>query len=361
MVDVTLKPIEIAKGVWEHALNEDRKNKGEFNYKDSKIYHYYGVLAMFAAGQAAHYAKDEAWLKEVNDMLGRYPDDFDAPDLKFPYNFDNYRCGGTAKSWMALHGYFPHQKEVLREYAEKTMAAPRSHDGIMCMPRCPEKEQIWIDSIYAVTPYMLHTGLLLGEQNYIDFGCDQCFKMYDVFLDPATGLVHQSRGFMGDKTTISEDHWSRGNGWCYIGLTELIRYLPKDDKNYEGAVKRFVDLSNAFVKFQSKKGLWKQEMAVEYSWEESSGTGLILYGLGVGMRKGLLDKATFMPVFEKGVRALVRFCLEDDFATLRCCHGFLFRCIPGGSGYCIRVHLRRYAVQGRGAFLRAIHPGAFGG
>ncbi|MEE1042902.1 MAG: glycoside hydrolase family 88 protein [Clostridia bacterium] len=327
MTNVTYTPLEIAKGMWNHALGEDRK-RGVYTYRDSKIYNYYGILAMFAAGQFADFVKDEEWLEEIKGMLKRYPEEFfTAPDLFFKCSFDNYICGGIAKSWMVLNGYFEDHKEYLREYAEKILAQPHDRDGIICDRSYPEMERIWIDVVYAVTPYMLHTGLVLNEQRYIDYACEQCFKMYDLLLDKECGLLHQSRGFMADVKAISEDHWSRGNGWGYIGLTELVRYLPKTDKNYEGAVRRFVDLSKAIAKYQSKKGLWKQEMTEKYSWEESSGTGLFLYGIGVGMRHGLLDKEEFMPVFEKGIKALTCFCLEDDFATQGTCCGFLTRAI----------------------------------
>ena len=60
--------------------------------------------------------------------------------------------------------------DVLREYADMTLEAPKSFDGILCGPKWyPEEERIWIDVIYAALPYMLFAGFALKEDKYIDF------------------------------------------------------------------------------------------------------------------------------------------------------------------------------------------------
>ena len=319
-----MKTITLAKKVWDYAYHMQEEQGENVTYRGSALYHYYGILSMFAAAQAAYHSNDEEWMKQVTDLLEKYPFEFESPEIYFGYNFDNYRVGGMGKAWLCMKGFFDEDhKEAVREYAEKTMVAPKSHDGILCMPRCPEDEKIWIDTVFAVTPYMLYAGLLFNEEKYIDFAVEQCFKMYDVFMDHSNGLLHQARGFMGDKTTISHDHWSRGNGWGYIGMTELVRYLPKDSKYYKEAVERFVAHSEALIKYQDIRGLWRQSIAEPLAWEEESGTGLILYGIGVGIRLGLLDKEKFMPAYVKGLEGLAKYCINDDYSIERCCHGCL--------------------------------------
>ena len=135
---------------------------------------------------------------------------------------------------------------------------------------------------------MLYAGLLLDEKKYIDFAVEQCFLHYDVFMDESNGLLHQARGFMGDKTTISHDHWSRGNGWGYIGLIELVRYLPEDSEYRQEAIDRFVAHSKAILKYQDLKGLWRQSMCEPLAWEESSGTGIFLYGFGTDYKRAMV-------------------------------------------------------------------------
>lgn len=326
-----MKPIEIAKNVWEHAfVVQERIDRGELP-QYSVLFHYFGMLTLYASAQAANCVEDKEWLKKIKEMLDEYPKNFDTPKLKFIPNFVNYRMGGLAKAWMCMNGFYDddeYQLEQLRLHAEETLVSPKSHDGILCNPYQPEKELIWIDIVYAVVPYMVYAGIKLNEERYIDFAVDQTFKLYDVFLDKSNGLLHQARGFMGDKTTISHDHWSRGNGWGYIGLTELIRYLPETSKHYAEVKERYIAHSKAILKYQDYRGLWKQSMAEPLAWEESSGTGIFLYGFGVGLRIGVLDKDEFMPAFEKGIDGLVKVCINKDFSIEKCCTGCL---CPGGT------------------------------
>lgn len=323
-----MRTMTLAKRVWEHAC-EVHEKAGDKACYESVLHHYYGLLTLYAAAQAADYSNDKEWMDKVVSMLGRYPFEFESPDIYFRYNFDNYRVGGLGKPWLMLKGYFDDEhKEEVRKYAELTMNAPKSHDGILCMPHRPEDELIWIDIAYAVTPYMLFAGLLLDEEKYINFGVEQTFKMYDVFMDHSNGLLHQARGFMYDKTTISHDHWSRGNGWGYLAMAELVRYLPKDSKYYDEAVKRFVAHTEALVKFRDERGIWRQSIAEPLAWLEESGSAIFLYGIGIGIRKGILDKDTYLPILEDGTAALIKLCIKEDGSVDRCCRG----CLCVGSG-----------------------------
>lgn len=288
------------------------------------VCHYYGLLALFALAQTAFEAKDEKLMEKCVTMLCAYPDKIDHPR----YNFANYEVGGAGKAWLAYKGLLDGEKERIREYAEKTLTAPKSKEGILCWPSDEEKNKIWIDTVYAVTPFMLYAGLALREESYIDFAAEQCYRMYEFFLDKTCGLLHQSRGFMPDKTRVSADHWSRGNGWGYLGLTELVSALPKESKHRPKAEQYFKELSRSLLACQTEKGVWRQELLSDYAWDESSGTALILYGFGVGLRLGLLDAETYSAPYQKGMQALVRYFISEDCSTLMCCQG----CLCPGEG-----------------------------
>jgi len=298
------------------------------------VQHYYGLLALYGLAQTAVESKSSRLLKKCIDLLALYPDKVVHPS----YNFENYRAGGNGKAWLVMMesmgkleagtGFSDEQKEIVREYAEKTLQAPKDRNGILCMPGRPELEQIWIDVVTAVTPYMLFAGLAFDEDRYIDFAAEQCFKMYEIFLDPDCGLLHQCRGFMEDKEAFSEDHWSRGNGWGYLGLAELVQYLPDDSPHRAKAKQYFKELSAAMLRYQGPNGLWRQEMTVDTCWEESSGTGLILYGYGIGLRLGLLDRETYYGAFERGIKGLSDLCINEDFSTENSCPG----CLCPGNG-----------------------------
>ena len=287
-----MKPMIIAKKIWERAVAvHNEVGTSSKYYGAAPLYSYPALFTLWSASQAALYSGDEEWLDEIKSYLARYPFEFEEPDMNFRTNFEGHRVGGLAKGFAMMNGFFEDHKGVLREHAEKTINGPHTYDGIACGINDPKKVRIWIDIVAGVTPLMLYAGLVLNEPRYIDYAVDQCFKMYDVFMDKSNGLLHQARGFYEDPERVSDDHWSRGNGWGIIGLSEIIQYLPKDHKCYNEAVERFKAHCAALIKYQDFRGLWRQEIPEKLSWEESSGTGIILYALGVGMRLGVLDKS----------------------------------------------------------------------
>ena len=319
-----MKPIELAKKIWDYASTLTGTKEKDPHYTSNPLRNYPGILSMSAGIQAASTAKDDKWIEEVNSYLAKYPHHFNDPDVFFNGSFDNYRIGGLGKGWAVMKGYFDEDLELIREYAEMTVNAPHSYDGIICAPY--NHDEIWVDVIFAVTPFMLYAGLILKEDKYIDYAVDQCFKMYDVFMDKSNGLLHQTRGFFEDKSKVSDDHWSRGNGWGLLGMTELIKYLPEDSKHYPEAVKRFRAHCEALIKHQNFRGLWRQEIPEPLAWEEASGTGIFLYAFGAGMRRGILDKETYMPVFKKGIEGICKYCINPDLSIDK---GSCGCCCPG--------------------------------
>jgi unsaturated rhamnogalacturonyl hydrolase len=289
-----------------------------------EIKHYYGLLALYGLCQIAYESKAQDLIKSCNAILGRYPDHFDHPY----YNFECYRLGGNAKAWSMMMGLVDKDKVLLKTYADKTLNGCADKDGILCLPGTEDKGLIWIDVVAAVTPFMLYAGIVLENDTYIDFAVDQCIKMYEVFIDKTCGLLHQSRGFREGIKSLSEDHWSRGNGWGYIGLTELVKYLPANSPHRSKVETYYLEMSNSILKYQTDKGLWRQEMTEPLSWEESSGSAIFVYGLGAGIRLGLLKEDSFKNGFKQGIYGLINYCINSDFSTELSCPG----CLCPGEG-----------------------------
>jgi len=299
-----------------------------YESQHERVYHYYGLLAYFALAQAAVAGENESYLCKCKEYLAQYPDHFDHPN----YNFESYRAGGNGKAWLFFKGLASEWEDTIREYAEKTLTAPTDYSGILCLYKDPNKRRVWIDVVTCITPFMLYAGLALNEERYIDFAAEQCFKMYEALLDQTCGLLHQTRGFLQNPKRTSADHWSRGNGWGLVGLAELVRYLPEDSRHRAKALEYYTDLIDALLPYQTMRGLWCQEIIEPMAWEESSGTGLILYCIGVGLRKGVLQGEVYRIAFEKGICALGTYCLKVDYATYRSCPGCCCPSVDGEKG-----------------------------
>jgi unsaturated rhamnogalacturonyl hydrolase len=288
-----------------------------------EVKHYYGVLAIYSLVMTAEEKQDPVLLDKCRSILSRFPDKIRHPH----YNFPSYTIGGIARAYAFLQGYMPESAEMVREYAEEMLTAARDSKGIMSMPKVPEQEKIWIDVATAVTPYLMYAGLALQEPRYIDEAVNQTMLMIEEFRNPENGLLHQSKNFAGPGL-YSQDHWGRGNGWGYFPLAELVRLLPPDSPHRPRVEAAFCDLSHSLLPHQSARGLWRQEIPFEYSYEETSGTGLILYGYGVGIRTGLLDRDTFVPAFKRGLEGLNSVSINPDFSTEHSCPG----CLCPGEG-----------------------------
>ncbi|MEV0849625.1 glycoside hydrolase family 88 protein [Streptomyces sp. NPDC049954] len=277
---------------------------------------YYGVLAIYALGRAAAEAGDEAGVRRAESVVRQFPDEITHP----PYNFPSYRIGGIAHAYLSTLGLLDDRSELLRQYADEMMTATRDEKGILAMPGCPGL--IWIDVAMASAPFLMYAGIALDEPRYVDEAINQAVLMYDEFLDPGNGLLHQCKGFVAEGV-VSQDHWGRGNGWGLFALAELLRALPEGADRRAEVVERFLALSRSLLPHQTGRGMWRQEIPMADAWEESSGTGLIVYSLGVGIRQGVLVGEEWHEAVRAGVHGLARWCVNTDFSTENSCPGTL--------------------------------------
>jgi hypothetical protein len=163
----------------------------------------------------------------------------------------------------------------------------RTTDGLMTIKTM--SHQMFIDVTFAVTPYLLYAGLKFNKPEYIDYAIFQTLESFRILKDEKTGLLHQGRGFQGEGK-VSEDNWSRGNGWGAFALAILVRDLPESHPKRAEVVTLAKQFFAAVLKYQDKQGLWHQEMTDSTSYVETSGSGIFLYGLGIMLEKGLISQ-----------------------------------------------------------------------
>jgi rhamnogalacturonyl hydrolase YesR len=97
-------------------------------------------------------------------------------------------------------------------------------------------------------------------------------------------------------------HWGRGNGWFAAGMAEIMRDLPKTNANYATIEAGYKKMMDGLVKVQGTTGLWYQVLdktTDSKNWYETSGSAMFTYALIAGVKRGLLDAATYVPVVDK--------------------------------------------------------------
>ncbi len=149
-----------------------------------------------------------------------------------------------------------------------------------------------IDDMFMMTGLQLEAYRATGDSKYIDFMSN---TMVD-YLD-----FQQSNGLFYHNVNEARVHWGRGNGWFAAGMAEIMRDLPTNTANYQTIEAGYLRMMEGLLPLQSPNGLWYQVLDMpddSNNWEESSCTGMFTYAMVAGVRRGILDADTYVPVIE---------------------------------------------------------------
>lgn len=330
-----LEPARVALGMFDKHAETDRHK------------HYPWILSLHGLARLGVTLKestgDETVLARVRSFYAPYL----RGEVKLERcNFPNYLVGGNGAAYLWWKGELPDAtEEIFAPYVDQLMnQAPRDRFGVFCRPIDPENEKIWIDVVFAVVPFLLFCGLKMNRADLVDEAWAQTRTMIERLIVPETGLVNQAINFHGAGHRTN-DHWSRGNGWAMIGLTELVQYLPATHPERPAVVKMYLNFVEACVRtWDEAAGLWHQEMTDTASYVEASGSGLLLYGIGVGLELGLLGER-HRAVFEAGLRAMAGYIALDGSVHHTC-----IGCLAPGQGAREDYMARRHHINDPHAF-----------
>ena len=134
--------------------------------------------------------------------------------------------------------------------------------------------------------------------------------------------------------------WARGNGWVMAAMARTLMALPANDPQaaeYRSMLQR---MSARVSQLQGADGMWRSSLLSPslHPAPETSGTALFTYAMAYGIRTGLLDAPTYLPVVLEAWRGLSTISLQPS--------GFLSNCQPVGEapgdpsttssiGYCV--------------------------
>ena len=283
---------------------------------------YTGSLFMQGMSELAALEKDPSVLNHTIALF----EDFRTPKIKGRGSLVSYEAGGTGVAYLTFLKKTDKFSDHVLAYADKMVKdQKRTSEGLMTAPWLKDSlDQIMIDCAFPVTPYLLYAGLTFNKPEYVDFAVFQTLELFKILKDP-NGLIHQGRGFQGLKT-ITHDNWSRGNGWGSVGLVALMRDLPDTHPRKKEVNEVAKNYFEAVLKYQNEQGLWHQEMTDKTTYIETSGSGLLLYGVGVAIEKGVIDKSN-LPKFVKGLSGYTSY-IGQDGSISHTCAG----CLSPGKG-----------------------------
>ena len=167
----------------------------------------------------------------------------------------------------------------------------------------------WCDALFMAPPVYAKLYALTKDKKYVKFLNKEYMASYEHLFDKEENLFYRDCRFFGKKEANGEKvFWGRGNGWVLGGLCEILQAIPRGDKYRDFYEDLFIRLTKRVAELQSEDGYWHASLLdpKSYPSPETSATGFIVYALAYGINEGLLDKDAYMPILEKGWRAMVK-------------------------------------------------------
>jgi unsaturated rhamnogalacturonyl hydrolase len=221
----------------------------------------------------------------------------------------------------------------------RLMGGKPSFDGLVANTPTGSNEWWWEDALFMVPPGFARLGAATGNKQYFATMNTLYWSSYNFLADKASGLVW--RDHRGNDRVM----WARGNGWVIAGAARVLDYLPMDDPKRADFQNVIKTMAGALAKVQNADGLWRSNLSNpgQFPNPETSGSGFFTFGIAWGVNHGVLDKATYQPIAQKGWDGLVSHVAANGLL------GYV-QAVGGGPGPASATSTAPY---GTGAFLLA--------
>jgi len=220
--------------------------------------------------------------------------------------------------WSARHGAGAEAIAPVRATFDAILAKPpidhlsfvvsKDYESTPCLRRW-----CWCDALFMSPPAWVELSRQTGDPRYTNFAMAEFWATTDFLYDPLEALYFRdSRFFERRDEQGRKQFWSRGNGWVFAGIANILDVLPKDNPHRPRLEALFRDMAARLKSVQKSDGYWPPSLlAPENSPPETSGTGFYVYGFAWGVKNRLLDAATYRPAIDKGWAALTRAVAKD--------------------------------------------------
>jgi rhamnogalacturonyl hydrolase YesR len=233
------------------------------------------------------------------------------------YHADDHVIG-QSYLWSARHGAGAEALAPLRATFDQILAKPpvahlsfvvaSNYEDTACLRRW-----CWCDALFMSPPAWAELTRQSGDPRYLRYALDEFWATTDFLFDPAEKLYFRDSRFFERRDSQGRKlFWSRGNGWVFAGIANLLDAMPSRHPQRPRLEKLFREMAGRLREIQKPDGYWSPSLlAPENSPPETSGTGFYVYGFAWGVTQGLLDAHDYLPSMERGWGALARAVDED--------------------------------------------------
>jgi len=120
-------------------------------------------------------------------------------------------------------------------------------------------------------------------------------------VQAADGLWYH--GWFEGQKKAAPYKWGRANGWAMLTQVEVLSHLPDDHPDRPKLLAILRKHIEGLKRAQAPSGMWRQVLDKPDAWEETSCTGMFVYGIARACNRGWIDKSN-LAVARKGFEAI---------------------------------------------------------
>jgi rhamnogalacturonyl hydrolase YesR len=169
--------------------------------------------------------------------------------------------------------------------------------------------RLWIDDMFMITAVQSQAFRATGNPMYITKAAKEMVFYLDSLQQP-NGLFYHAPDV--------PYFWGRGDGWMAVGMSELLRSLPKNNPDRPRIMEGYNKMMATLLKYQAEDGMWRQLIDDPNSWKETSCTGMFTCAFITGVKEGWLDKSIYAPAARKAWLSLIKYINSDGDITDVC-------------------------------------------
>lgn len=215
--------------------------------------------------------------------------------------------------------------ELYRQYHDPKMLEPTKAalDHLMTLPdvcteNCPPWHNAttpmwwWCDALFMAPPVWAELARITGDKAYLDHMDREWWVTSSLLYDPVEHLYSRDTSYLDKHEANGKKiFWSRGNGWVFAGLAEVLDAMPKDYPSRTKYVEQFRQMAEKLKSIHGQDGLWQPGLLGSYPLPEVSGSAFFVYGMAWGINRGILNRAEYLPVVRKGWAGLLTHIYAD--------------------------------------------------
>ena len=214
--------------------------------------------------------------------------------------------------------------ELYRKYKDETMIEPTKErfNFIMLHPAQTSLKWkspyyldrwSWCDALFMSPPVWAKLYKITGDQKYLNFLMTEYKTTTNFLFDKQESLFYRDESYIGKLDNGTKIFWSRGNGWVFAGLVNIMNELNPKSKEYKYFLDIYKKMAKKVLSLQAPEGHWSMSLLGQafYPTPETSGSSFFIYGLAWGINNGILDKVTYEPAVKKGWNAMISYVTKD--------------------------------------------------